>query len=182
MLSTQVTGKTLGIIGMGRIGLAMAKKAHHGFGMRIIYSSRSPLEDSLVEDIGAIRCELGELLQKSDFVSLHCPSTPETKHLIDQEALATMGSHAFLINTARGEVVDEYALASALGEGEIAGAGLDVYENEPSINPALLKLENLVLLPHMGSGTNETREAMGLCAFDNIKAYLNGVELPNRVV
>jgi lactate dehydrogenase-like 2-hydroxyacid dehydrogenase len=93
-----------------------------------------------------------------------------------------MGSHAFLINTARGEVVDEYALASALSEGEIAGAGLDVYENEPSINPALLKFENLVLLPHMGSGTNETREAMGLCAFDNIKAYLNGVELPNRVV
>ena len=110
------------------------------------------------------------------------PGQVNVKHLIDQEALATMGSHAFLINTARGEVVDEYALASALGEGEIAGAGLDVYENEPSINPALLKFENLVLLPHMGSGTNETREAMGLCAFDNIKAYLNGVELPNRVV
>ena len=182
MLSTQVTGKALGIIGMGRIGLAMAKKAHHGFGMQIIYSSRSPQEAYLAEDIGATRYELSELLQKSDFVSLHCPSTPETKHLIDQEALAIMGSHAFLINTARGEVVDEYALASALGEGEIAGAGLDVYENEPSINPALLKLENLVLLPHMGSGTNETREAMGMCAFDNIKAYLNGAELPNRVV
>ena len=93
-----------------------------------------------------------------------------------------MGNHAFLINTARGEVVDEDALAGALGEGEIAGAGLDVYENEPSINPALLKLENLVLLPHMGSGTNETREAMGMCAFDNIQAYINGAELPNRVV
>ena len=182
MLSTQVTGKTLGIIGMGRIGLAMAKKAHHGFGMQVIYSSRSPLEESLVEEIGGIRCELSELLQRSDFVSLHCPSTPETKHLIDREALTTMGSHAFLINTARGEVIDEAALASALREGEIAGAGLDVYQNEPSINTALLNLENLVLLPHMGSGTNETREAMGMCAFGNIKAYLSGAELPNRVV
>ena len=125
---------------------------------------------------------IDEVLSKGDFVSLHCPSTPETKHLIDQEALATMGSHAFLINTARGEVVDERALANALSEGEIAGAGLDVYENEPSINPALLKFENLVLLPHMGSGTNETREAMGMRVFDNIKAFFEGAEPRDRVV
>ncbi|MEM7098232.1 MAG: D-glycerate dehydrogenase [Pseudomonadota bacterium] len=181
MLSHQITGGTLGIVGMGRIGIAMARKAHHGFGMSILYYSRSPLDDSIALELGARQVSLEELLSLSQFVSLHCPATPATHHLIDEQALRLMRSDAHLINTARGDVVDEVALVNALKKGEIAGAGLDVYEMEPALSPGLMALENTVLLPHMGSGTSETRIAMGRCAMDNVAAFVQGIPLPNQV-
>ncbi len=182
MLSSQVTGKTLGIVGMGRIGSALARKAHFGLDMQILYTNRSPVADAVAQPIGAQHVPLEELLARSDFVSLHCPSTPQTHHLIDASALAQMQPHAHLINTARGEVVDETALVTALQNKHIAGAGLDVYEAEPELASGLRALQQVVLLPHMGSGTVETREAMGRCALNNIKAYLAGEELPNLVL
>lgn len=181
MLSTQVTGKTLGIVGMGRIGQALAQKAHLGLGMRIIYHSRSELDASLAESLGATRVGLTELLKRSDFVSLHCPSTADTRNLIDAQALAQMSENAFLINTARGDVVDESALVKALSERRIAGAGLDVYAAEPQLAAGLIELENVVLLPHMGSGTTETRVAMGRCAIANVQAFLQGSPLPDEI-
>ena len=181
MLSTQVTGKTLGIVGMGRIGTSLARKAFHGLGMRILYYSRSALDESVALELQARQLSLDALLSQSDFVSLHCPATPATRHLIDAQALATMAPHAFLINTARGDVVDEAALVEALRAGHIAGAGLDVYEAEPQLAPGLIDLDNVVLLPHMGSGTTETRISMGRCALDNVRAYLQGKPLPNLV-
>ncbi len=182
MLSTQVTGKTMGIVGAGRIGIAFARKVCHGLGMKILYSSRSELAESVALELGATRLELSDLLARSDFVSLHCPATPATHHLINAETLAQMQSHAHLINTARGDVIDENALVHALQNGVIAGAGLDVYEQEPGLASGLETLENVVLLPHMGSGTVETREAMGQCALSNVRAFLAGDTLPNRVV
>jgi len=179
MLSTQVTGKTLGIVGMGRIGSALARKAHHGLGMRILYSSRSMADESLVRELRAERVELDALLARADFVSLHCPATPQTKHLISTEAFSLMQSHAHLINTARGDIVDEAALVQALGKGAIAGAGIDVYENEPELAGGLQELEQAVLLPHMGSGTLETRQAMGMRALANVEAFLAGEPLPD---
>lgn len=181
MLSTQVTGKTLGVVGMGRIGINMARKAHHGLGMRIVYFSRSPLDESIALELQATQLTLDQLLAQADFVSLHCPATPDTQHLIDAQALALMPPHAHLINTARGDVVDEEALVTALEAGQIAGAGLDVYAQEPQLAPGLTELDNVVLLPHMGSGTVETRIRMGRCALDNVRAYLQGTPLPNRV-
>lgn len=181
MLSTQVTGKTLGIIGMGRIGAAFARKAHHGLGMRILYSNRSRAAQALESELAAECLPLTDLLQRSDFVSLHCPATPETRHLINAEALQQMQSHAHLINTARGDVVDEQALVDALRSGAIAGAGLDVYEREPVLAKGLVGLESVVLLPHMGSGTIETRDAMGFCALQNVRAFIEGLPLPNQV-
>jgi lactate dehydrogenase-like 2-hydroxyacid dehydrogenase len=181
MLSTQVTGKTLGIIGMGRIGIALARKAHHGLGMHINYYSRSPIAQSVELELRAKQMPLEEVLASSDFISLHCPATPATHHLIGAEELARMPEHAHLINTARGDVVDETALLDALRSGEIAGAGLDVYEQEPHLTPGLAELEQVVLLPHMGSGTRETRIAMGECALANVRAFIAGNELPNRI-
>ncbi len=181
MLSTQVTGKTLGIVGMGRIGTHFARQAHHGLGMRIVYHSRSAVAAEVASELGAERLDLDELLESADFVSLHCPATPETRHLIDAEALTRMQEHAHLINTARGDIVDEAALVAALREGVIAGAGLDVYAAEPELTAGLAELSQVVLLPHMGSGTIETREAMGMCAFENVAAFLAGRSLPNPV-
>lgn len=181
MLSTQVTGKTLGIVGMGRIGMAMARQAHHGLRMKILYCGRKPLASGIAEQLDAIFCPLDQLLAQADFVSLHCPATPETRHLIDAQALALMPERAFLINTARGDIVDEAALARALHHGVIAGAGLDVFESEPALHPALVDAPGLVMYPHLGSGTRETREAMGLCALANIQAYAAGLALPNEV-
>jgi lactate dehydrogenase-like 2-hydroxyacid dehydrogenase len=181
MMSTQVTGKTLGIVGMGRIGLDMAQKAHFGLGMRIIYNNRSALPDEVADRLSATHVSLDELLASSDFVSLHCPATTETRHLINAEKLATMQPHSFLINTARGDVVDEVALVDALQQGVIAGAGLDVYEAEPALASGLVGLENVVILPHMGSGTRESRTRMGQCALDNILAFLDQEPLPNLV-
>lgn len=181
LLGRKVTGRTLGIIGAGRIGLATAARAHHGFGMKILLHSRSAVAAAERAALDAQQCGFEELLARSDFVSLHCPSTAETRHLIDAAALARMQSHAILVNTARGDVVDEAALVAALGDGVIGGAGLDVYEREPEVSPGLLGLPNVTLLPHMGSATEETRTAMGLCAVSNVTAFFAGEPLPNRV-
>ncbi len=181
MLSQQVTGRTLGIVGMGRIGLALARKAHHGLGMRILYCNRSRVAHAEELELEATYMPLDALLERADFVSLNCPATPETHHLIDARRLAIMPRHAHLINTARGDVVDESALAQALVTGGIAGAGLDVYEGEPRVDSRLLALDNVVLLPHMGSGTTATREAMGRCALANIRAFIDGRVLPDLV-
>ena len=181
MLSTQVTGKTLGIIGMGRIGTALARQAHHGFGMSILYTTRNSRPQSEEIELEAVRCELKELLQRSDFVSINCPATPRTQNLISLEKLKLMQPHAHLINTARGDIVNEADLVNALSSGLIAGAGLDVYVDEPNVSQALVDLQQVVLLPHMGSGTRETREAMGNCALANIHAFLAQQPIPNEV-
>jgi lactate dehydrogenase-like 2-hydroxyacid dehydrogenase len=181
MLSTQVTGKTLGIIGMGRIGTALARQAHHGFGMSILYTTRNSRPQSEEIELEAVRCELKELLQRSDFVSINCPATPRTQNLISLEKLKLMQPHAHLINTARGDIVNEADLVNALSSGLIAGAGLDVYVDEPNVSQALVDLQQVVLLPHMGSGTRETREAMGNCALANIQAFLAQQPIPNEV-
>ena len=181
MLSTLITGKTLGLVGMGRIGSRFARQAALGFGMKILYTSRSEVPAARLEGIAATRVELPELLERADFVSLHCPATPETHHLLDAAALELMPAHAHLINTARGPVVDEAALAKALAAGRLAGAGLDVYEREPQVHPDLLELEQVVLLPHMGSGAVETREAMGMKVLANLEAYFAGSEPPDRL-
>ena len=181
MLSTQVTGKTLGIVGMGRIGLAFAKQAHYGLGMNILYSSRSEKSEQVLQGMPARYCSQEELFEVSDFVSLHCPATPETRHLVNAASLSKMKSTAFLINTARGDVVNESELVAALQRGVIAGAGLDVYEAEPRLVPGLRELPNVVLLPHMCSGTMQTRVAMGECALANIQAFVENRPLPNQV-
>jgi lactate dehydrogenase-like 2-hydroxyacid dehydrogenase len=180
LLGTRLTGATLGIIGLGRIGQAVAHRAIAGFGMRVLaYQPRPVTADGL--DVRHC-ASLDELLAASDVVSVHCPATPTTRHLIDARALAVMRPEAILINTARGDVVDEAALAAALRGGHLAGAGLDVYEREPQIDPGLLALENVVLLPHLGSATRQSREAMGMRAIDNLIAFFAGGEPPDRVV
>src|SRR5215469_8644016 len=162
-LGADVTGRTLGLIGFGRIGQATARKARLGFGMRVIYFSRQRASAQIEAQTGATHYpSLEDLLAAADFVSLHCPGGAPNRHLIDSRRLAQMKKTAFLINTARGEVVDEQALAEALRKGTIAGAGLDVYENEPRVPQELLTVENVVLLPHLGSATLETRTAMGM--------------------
>jgi len=182
MMGTQVTGKTLGLIGLGRIGQAMARRAHHGFGMHILFFDPYPPGDGVLRDLGAEpRATVEDVLQESDFVSLHCPATPENRHLIDAARLRHMKPEAFLINTARGDVVDESALNDALEKGLLAGAGLDVFEREPEVLPGLLTRENVVLLPHLGSATHETRIAMGMKVLENARAFFNGSEPPNRV-
>ncbi|MFA5984524.1 MAG: D-glycerate dehydrogenase [Methylococcaceae bacterium] len=183
MLSSDVTGASLGLIGFGRIAQAMARKAHHGFGMKIYYYKPSPADRDIVNELDATRCEsVEDLLQLSDYVSLHCPGGEETKHLINEERLRLMKPTAHLINSARGDVVDTKALIKALQENWIAGAGLDVYEGEPNIDPALLSLENATLLPHLGSATIATRTAMGEKVLDNLAAFFDGRPLPDRVV
>lgn len=181
LLGTRVTGKTIGIVGAGRIGLAVARRAHHGFGMQVLLHNRSQLSQAVVQDLAAECCDLESLLSRADFVSLHCPSNPETRHLINAASLSLMQPHAMLINTARGDVVDELALVEALRAGAIAGVGLDVYEQEPLVSEGLLALPNVVLLPHLGSGSEETRVAMGMCAVENIRAFQAGTPLPNPV-
>jgi lactate dehydrogenase-like 2-hydroxyacid dehydrogenase len=183
MLGTQVSGKTLGLIGMGRIARAVARRAHHGFGMRIIFHDPYPPSPPEAAALGAEPRETVEqVLDEADFVSLHCPATPETHHLMNRERLARMRRSAFLINTARGDIVDEAALVDALADGTIAGAGLDVYEHEPQVTPELLSMENVVLLPHLGSATLETRIAMGQRAVENLRLFFNGSPLRDRVV
>lgn len=182
MMGAQVTGKTLGLIGFGRIAQATARKAHGGLGMTILYHSRRRAPEAVEAETGAQFCEsLDALLAASDFVSLHCPGGAATHHLIDARRLSRMKPSAFLINTARGSVVDEAALAAALAGGVIAGAGLDVYEAEPVVNPALLALNNVVLLPHLGSGATEARVAMGLRVAANLEAFFAGLPPPDRV-
>jgi len=183
MLGTQVSGKTLGLVGMGRIARAVARRAHHGFGMKVIFHDPYPPSASEAAALGAEQKEaLEQVLEESDFVSLHCPATPETRHLMNRERLARMRRSAFLINTARGDIVDEAALVEALADGTIAGAGLDVYEREPQVSPELLTMENVVLFPHLGSATHETRIAMGRRAVENLKLFFSGAPLRDRVV
>jgi lactate dehydrogenase-like 2-hydroxyacid dehydrogenase len=183
MLSSDVTGATLGLIGFGRIAQAMAKKAHHGFGMKIVYFNPSQANDYVVEDLNATRCQsVEELLQIADFVSLHCPGGAATKHLINADRLKLMKPSAHLINTARGDVVDSQALIAALKSNTIAGAGLDVYEGEPNVPDGFLTLDNVSLLPHLGSATLGTRTAMGGKVLANLAAYFAGEPLPDRVV
>ncbi len=172
LLGKPVAGKTIGIIGAGRIGGAMAERAA-GFGMKILYYSRTR-KPQLERNLKARKTGLRTLLKQSDFVSLHCPLTPKTHHLLGKDELTLMKSSAVLINTARGEVVDEKALARALRQKEIFAAGLDVYEREPKVERALMSLPNVVLLPHLGSGTDETREEMARIAARNIIGILEG--------
>jgi lactate dehydrogenase-like 2-hydroxyacid dehydrogenase len=172
-LGTGIQAKRLGIVGLGQIGQATARRAR-AFGMEIVYSGRRRADDDVEAETGAIYLPLDELLATSDVVSLHVPLNEETRHLIDADALARMQPTAFLVNTTRGPVVDEDALVHALRDGRIAGAGLDVYEHEPSVHPGLLELENVVLLPHLGSATLETRTAMGVLAARNAVAVLRG--------
>ena len=180
MMGTRVSGKTLGIVGMGRIGRAVASRASAGFGMRVLYHNRSRIAE---HERGAAepRSSIEALLAESDFVSLHVPATPDTRHLIDAARLARMKPSAFLVNTARGDVVDERALVQALRASTIAGAGLDVYEREPEVTRELLDLDNVVLLPHLGSATIESRVAMGEKVIDNLVAFFAGREPPDRV-
>lgn len=179
-LGSQVSGKTLGIIGMGRIGQAVAKRAG-GFGMRVIYNNPQRLDRKLEEEAGASFRDLKTLLAEADFVSVHVPLNPGTKYLIGKEQLAAMKRTAFLINTSRGPVVNEKELVEALRLRTIAGAGLDVYENEPQLEPGLIELENVVLLPHVGSGTIETRTKMAEMAAESLIIGLRG-EVPPRTI
>ncbi|MBX3330993.1 MAG: D-glycerate dehydrogenase [Nitrospira sp.] len=178
MLGADVSGKRLGIIGMGRIGQAVAQRAA-GFRMSVIYAGRQSV--SSPPGVSWVWRTLDEVVAESDFLSLHVPLTETTRHLIDRRRLAMMKPTAFLINTSRGPVIDEAALLSALETQTIAGAGLDVYEQEPVVPARLTLLSNVVLLPHLGSATRETRVRMGLICLDNIAAVLSGRPAPNRV-
>ncbi|GAB14736.1 glyoxylate reductase [Arthrobacter globiformis NBRC 12137] len=180
LLGSSLQGKTLGVVGMGGIGQATARRAK-AFGMDIVYQSRSEIDPAIAAELGARRVDLDELLTVSDVVSLHCPYGPNTHHLIGAEQLAAMKSSTYLVNTARGPIVDEAALAAALREGVIAGAGLDVFEHEPQVHPELLDLENVTLVPHLGSATVETRTAMAVLAADNTLAVLRGGQPPTPI-
>ncbi|MBT9247498.1 D-glycerate dehydrogenase [Gemmobacter fulvus] len=176
MLGLHVSGKRLGLIGMGRIGQAIARRCHYGFGMEVVFHNRSALDPGLP----ATQVPLAQAMA-ADVVVVAVPGGPATRHLINTEALALMQPHAILINIARGDVVDEAALIAALQQGRLAGAGLDVYEFEPRVPKALTDLENVTLLPHLGTAALEVRTAMGLMALDNLLAYAEGKPLPNAV-
>lgn len=180
LLGSGLQRKTLGIVGLGAIGAATARRAR-AFGMNIIYSSRSQAPRELETELGAHRVDMDTLLAESDVLSLHCPYTPATHHLLSTEQFAAMKETAHVVNTARGAVIDEAALVEALKGGQIAGAGLDVFEEEPAVHPGLLECENAVLLPHLGSATIETRTAMATLAADNAVAVLAGQDAPNPV-
>ncbi|WP_208348107.1 2-hydroxyacid dehydrogenase [Pseudaestuariivita rosea] len=177
MLGLHMSGKVLGIIGMGRIGQAIAKRAHLGFGMQVVFFNRSPKPDA----IGQQMAEIDDVLKKADIVVIAVPATPETHHLISAAQLAAMKPTGHLINVARGDIVDQSALITALKTGQIAGAGLDVYEFEPEVPDDLRQMENVVLLPHLGTAALEVRIQMGLMAVENLAAYLAGDPLPNKV-
>ncbi len=175
LIGTKVSEKTLGIIGYGRIGQEMARRAHHGFGMKILVQNRSQVDPDILAQCKAEQVECVEaLLPRCDFVSLHCPGGPSNRNLINASRLNLMKPDAFLINTARGEVIDEYALAQALWFETIGGAALDVFYGEPRINPDLAASDRLVMLPHLGSATREAREAMGFRVIDNLGDFFEG--------
>ena len=179
MLGRRLSGKTLGIVGLGRIGMAVAQRAHFGFGMRVLAWSRSAPRG---EEPGVTRvATLDALLPQVDVLSLHCPATPATRQLIGAAQLTLMPPQAILVNTARGDVVDEAALVAALESGQLAGAGLDVFEREPVVHPGLLSREDVVLLPHLGSATCETREAMGMRALANLTAFFGDAAPPDAL-
>ena len=179
MLGDDVSGKTLGIIGAGRIGQAVGSRAR-GFKMNVLYYSPSE-KKQFEHQIGVRRCEFDELIQKADILTIHCPLNEKTHHMINSENIYNFKKGAFIINTSRGPVIDEKALAQALESGHLGGAGLDVYEFEPEINSTLLKLKNVILLPHIGSATRDTRSAMACMAANNVKAVLNGNKPLNPV-
>jgi len=180
LAGTGVTGKTIGIIGGGRIGQAVARRAA-GFGMRILYTDPRRMPEVEEQKLGANYTDLERLLGESDFVSLHVSLNNETHHLMGARQFALMKRNAYVINTSRGPVIDEAALVRALEEGRIAGAGLDVYENEPKIQPALLRMDNVVLTPHLGSAVFELRESMAHIVVDNIRAIVEGRRPPNCI-
>jgi len=180
LLGMGLQDKTLGVVGMGAIGQSVARRAK-AFGMEIVYSDARPASEEVERELGARRVELDELLSSADVVSIHAPLMDATRHLINAEALAQMKETAYLVNSARGPIVDEAALVEALRSGQIAGAGLDVFENEPEVQPGLLELDNVVLLPHLGSATIETRTAMGVLAAKNAIAVLRGEQPPTPV-
>ncbi len=180
LLGHDLYGKTLGIVGMGRIGQAVARRGL-GFGMKIIYHNRRRLPEGIEKKFGAKYVELDDLFKEADVISLHTPATPETYHLVDKKRLSLMKSTAYLINTARGTVVDERALIDILKNGKIQGAGLDVYEFEPKLTDGLSELKNVVLLPHTGSATIETREKMSIMVCENVDTALSGKTPPNLV-
>lgn len=174
LLGTGIQGKTLGIVGMGQIGVAMARRAR-AFGMDVVYSDELALPDAVAAELGgARRVSFDELLTVSDVVTLHCPYLPATHHLMGAEQFAAMKPTAFVVNSARGPIIDEAALVEALRSGQIAGAGLDVFENEPAVHPGLLELDNVVMFPHLGSATVETRTAMAVLAAENVLNVLAG--------
>ena len=182
MIGHRVTGKRLGIIGMGRIGQAVAQRAR-GFGISIHYHNRKRLHPEIEEELEATYWEsLDQMLAHMDLISVNCPQTPETHHLLNAERLDKLQTHAVIVNTARGGIIDEVALVARLAAGAIAGAGLDVYENEPAIHPGLLALDNVVLSPHLGSATHEGRIAMGEKVIINIKTFSDGHVPLDRVL
>ena len=182
MLGRRLYGKRLGIIGMGRIGQALARRAK-AFGLSVHYHNRKPVPPRIADDLGATYWEsLDQMLARVDIVSVNCPHTPATYHLLSARRIRLMQPHAVLVNTARGEIIDEAALAEMLIAGQLAGAGLDVYEHEPTVNPRLLKLANVVLLPHMSSATVEGRIDMGEKVIVNIKTWMDGHRPPDRVI
>lgn len=182
MLGHRIYGKRLGIIGMGRIGQAVARRAR-GFGLSIHYHNRRKLHEDIENELEATYWEsLDQMMARMDFVSVNCPHTPATYHLLSARRLKLLRENAVIINTARGEIIDENALTRLLANGEIAGAGLDVFEHEPAVNPKLLALDNVVLLPHMGSATHEGRIDMGEKVLINIKTFVDGHAPPDRVL
>lgn len=183
LIGSKVSGKTLGIIGFGRIGRAMAKRAHAGFGMNIVVHNRSTVSADILAATNAQQLPtLEDVLSASDFVSLHCPGGLENTHLINAERLSAMKTGSYLINTARGEVIDEDALIDAAKTSRIAGIGLDVFKNEPSIDPRFTELPNAVLLPHLGSATRETRDEMGFRVVSNLDQFFAGNDPADRVI
>ncbi len=182
MLGHRINGKRLGIVGMGRIGQAVARRAR-GFGMQVHYHNRRRVSASIEEELEATYWDsLDQMLARMDVISIHCPHTPATYHLLSARRLKLVRPEAYIVNTARGEVIDENALARMIEAGELAGAGLDVFEHEPSVNPKLLKNERVVLLPHMGSATIEGRVDMGEKVIINIKTFADGHRPPDRVL
>jgi glyoxylate reductase len=182
MLGKRINGKRLGIVGMGRIGSALARRAR-GFGLSVHYHNRRRVHPEVEAELEATYwASLDQMLARMDVISVNCPHTPATYHLLSARRLKLLQPHAIVINTARGEVIDETVLTQMLEKGEIAGAGLDVYEHEPAINPKLLDLPNVVLLPHMGSATLEGRIDMGEKVIINIKTFVDGHRPPDRVL
>ena len=182
MLGRRIGGKRLGIIGMGRIGQALTRRAR-AFGLSIHYHNRKPVSPRIAEELEATYWEsLDQMLARMDIISVNCPHTPGTYHLLSARRLKLIRPHAIVVNTARGEIIDEASLAGMLQAGELAGAGLDVYEHEPAINPKLLKLPNVVLLPHMSSATIEGRVDMGEKVIVNIRTWMDGHKPPDRVI
>jgi len=182
MLGHRIFGKRLGILGMGRIGQAVARRAK-GFGLSVHYHNRHQLHEDIENELEATYWEsLDQMLARMDIISINCPHTPATYHLLSARRLKMLQPHAYIVNTARGEIVDENALTRMLRDGELAGAGLDVFEHEPAVNPKLLELDNVILLPHMSSATVEGRIDMGEKVLINIKTFADGHRPPDRVL